>query len=232
MRTASEWLPPWWLPPWWLPIATLPTLALGLPWVVCRDPKCPKNHIRYFKNRQGHHAELVCVHYKNSNTKGIQTIPLSKALLEKFVLLEQGVDALFGGSSRNKVLLCAQDGSTFNPKYWSTAITNMMAIEQERYTPTAMRHMFATHFRDFMSSPTMRAAVQPNTEATAAAASMMLNSTTAWDMAYDDSTYDRHAKAILSIWPKFQEFVHEVHLDKKSEEAWDPLAMDLADLQL
>ncbi len=202
------------------------------PGCTCRDPECPKNHIRYWKDLDGHHAEFVCVHYKNSAIKGIQTIPISSQLVEKFVMLEQGAQAVFGDRPHSKVLFCAQDGSTFNPKYWSTAVTNMLAFDGERYTPTAMRHMFATIFRDFMCSPKMRAAVQPNTEGPDGAAAMMLNSTAAWDMAYDDSTYDRHANAILEIYPQFREYVHQVHLVKKSEEPFNPLTMALADLQL
>lgn len=56
----------------------------------------------------------------------------------------------------------------------------------------------------------------------------MLNSTTAWNMSYDDSTRNRAISTSISLWPKFVEFVKQTHLATTSREEWDPLTIDLS----
>lgn len=196
----------------------------------CRDPTtCPTNHMEYFKDRHGHKAEMVLVHFKNEAMKGEQHLPIAKALLEPLAMLERARNACFHGSHS---LFYNQSGQPYPGPYFSTICSNLLTFNGERATANTFRHMFTTVWRDFTSCPTTTLMGLTIQEVDAAAAELMLNSTEAWNATYDDSNRARGISTTLALWPKFVDFVHEQHKDIASEQAWDPLTIDLGLLAL
>ncbi|KAL4424557.1 hypothetical protein ABPG77_010137 [Micractinium sp. CCAP 211/92] len=197
-------------------------------WEDCKDPKCPKNHIRWYQNRKGEHATMECVHYKTFSTKGPLSIPMCHELLEVFAILEQAAVAYASLTGKEvHTLFWARDGSPFSDSYFSTICSQALsAVGGEWVTSNTLRHLFVTAFRSFTSSPVFKCVGLPATVLEEAASTMVMNTPTVWDSTYDENTKDRGMHAILSLWPQFVKFVHEQHLDKISEKALDPLTLD------
>lgn len=61
----------------------------------CSNPTCPKNHIYFYKDKEGPKAVLNVVHHKFGKHKGPKQIPLAPPLFRLFGLLEQASKALF-----------------------------------------------------------------------------------------------------------------------------------------
>ena len=199
-----------------------------------REGACPKNRIHYYKDRKGLKAEMVLVHFKNDAMKGPQHLPLAKANLQVAAMLEQA-------SAQYKVLVQGvhvdtlfymHDGTMYRGPYFSIVGGNILSFGAERCTANTFRHLFITAYRDFLASPTTQLLGLTTQQLEEAAAAMTLNSPAVWDAAYDDTNVSRGIHSCLSLWPKFVEFVHEQHLDKASQEPWDPLVVAMADLAL
>lgn len=194
----------------------------------CKHPhSCSLNHVDYYKDRKGYHADLCLVHFKNEALKGEQRLPLSPKLLEVFMLLEQA--AAFTGA---RCLFHNTRREAYPGPYFSTVVAGLLTFKQQRCTANTFRHMFTTAWRDFTSSPHTKLLELTVQDLEAATADLMLNSTDAWNATYDDSTRARGMLATLALWPKFQEFVKEQHTDLHSQEPWDPLATALGQLSL
>jgi hypothetical protein len=179
------------------------------------------------------HGQVELVHFKNDNKKGPQHMPLAKGTIKVMAMLEQasafmatqcpgGVSTLFYGTT----------GHPYQPAYFSTVVSNLLTMYGVRCTANTFRHFFSTAWRDFISSPTTQLVGFTIHQLEEVAASMMLNSTDAWATSYDDSTMDRGMHSILALWPKFLTFVYEHHLDKVTEEPWDPLTATMAELSM
>lgn len=195
----------------------------------CRAPNnCLKNHVMYIKDRHGYKAELFLVHFKNDAMKGPQHLPLAKENLEVITLLEQATDYL---ATQCELDVCTlfhgSGGRMYKDAYFSTVGGNLLTIDVEhRVTANTIRHKMCTLFRDWSNHPSAQLRGLTIEQVEVAAADMMLNSTDAWSIAYDDTNRSRATCTIMALWPKFKEFVHQQHLDKVSEEAWDPLTTD------
>lgn len=197
---------------------------------MCRDPIiCPKNHFIYFEDSRGYHIELFEVHFKNDSTKLEATIPISPHFLEKLAYLERGRQAIH---PKSPTLFCMMNGDAYNPQYFSTTCAKALTINGVRFTATAMRHMFATVYRDFIHHPSSHLLEHTIEELQASAATLMQNTSTSWDVAYDDSIIDRGVSIALAMWPKFSSFVEEDHKVKKSRKPFDPLTIDIALLKV
>jgi hypothetical protein len=186
--------------------------------LACRDANCPKNHIHYKKVHGKHKAELVLVHFKNDNIKGAQHIPLANKMVEMFLLLEQAILNMFPKSS---TLFHMGNGNPFQDAYFSTVVGDWLTFVGVRTTANWWRHSFTTLWRDFLSSPTTQLLDYTVQQLEEGAAQFMLNSTNAWNAAYDDTDGCRAILHTLALWDNFAEFVHNTHL--LSEEEWDPL---------
>ena len=92
----------------------------------------------------------------------------------------------------------------------------------KRFTATKLRHMVVTGWRDFLEHPSTLRHKQVVERLEESASSMMLNSMQVWSAYYDDATFDRSFLSTMSHWGKFQEFMKDKHLDKKSEKPIDP----------
>lgn len=204
---------------------------------LCRRESCPKNHIRFTKNRTGVQAKLILVHFKNDNIKGQQEIELAKGNVSIAGLLEQAV-AYLTPSSRNQpsTLFFSSfgpgGGLPYKANYFTTVASKLLAFYGAKCTANTFRHMFVTAWKDFIASPTTQLNGFTAQQLQEIAASMMLNSPDAWSVSYDDSLLDRGVKTILAKWPQFQAFIYQQHLDSVTEEAFDPLTASLAELTL
>lgn len=116
-------------------------------------------------------------------------------------------------------------------EYFSTICGNLLVCEGKRMTSNHLRHLYVTGWRDHMQCPSTFMVREQVRQVTMAASGMMLNSPEAWG-SYDNSTIDRTMNIALAIWPTFQAFMKEQHLDITSRKAWDPLSADLASMQL
>ena len=181
----------------------------------CRDPGCVRNHGQYLMNRKGSHAELVLVHFKNDALKGNQLLPLSPGLLEPMALLERAVAAELPATD---TLFCLTSGKPYQDAYFSQVCSKALTWPGTRATAGDLRHWFATSWRDFVQSPEAHWHELTAGQLTAAAADQMLNSTKAWDAAYDDTHRARGIYTVQRQWAKFREFVREAHLDKASQQ--------------
>ena len=129
-------------------------------------------------------------------------------------------------------LSCMSHCSPFPEPYFSTIVGNALTFMGERSTATYWRHVFVTTWRDFISSPTTKLMDFTVQELEQGAAQFMLNSTQAWNAAYDDTDKARAIMHTLALWPKFHEFVEAQHKARLTEEAWDPLATSFDELTL
>jgi len=167
-----------------------------------------------------HTAELVMVHFKNDNMKGTQVLPLAHGMVEMFVLLEQATQHCYPGSN---TLFHMENGNPYQDEYFSTIVGNLLTFNGVRTTANTWRHKFATMWRDFISSPATHLLDLTVQHLEAGAAQLMLNSTEAWNAAYDDTDKCRAILHTLHLWPQFVDFAHKAHLAKQSEEEFDPL---------
>lgn len=167
-----------------------------------------------------HTAEMVLVHYKNDNLKGPQHVPLAPHLLEMLVLLEQAIHAIFPTST---TLFFMEDGKPYQLPYFSTVVGDYLTFAGVRCTANHWRHVFTTLWRDFLACPTTKLLDYSVQQLEEGAAQLMLNSTEAWNAAYDDTDKVRAILHTMALWPQFQEYVHSMHDAKMSEKAWDPL---------
>lgn len=203
------------------------TCMLLLPPCARDPPTCSKNHVHYYQDRHGHHASLKATHFKNEAIKGPQDLPLSPSLLKPLSLLERGIHAMCPSSP---TLFFAQDGDPYKGPYFSYIASKAISLDGVQLKANDLRHMFATLWRDFINSPSTQLLSLTITQLNASAADLMLNSTQAWSASYDDSSRDRAIHTTLSLWPKFQEFVKQAHIDHHSTKEWDPLTIDLDSL--
>lgn len=121
-------------------------------------------------------------------------------------------------------------GALYKGPYFSFVVSQAISVGGIHLTANDVRHMFVTLWRDFLNSPSTKLLDQTIQQLSASAADLMLNSTTAWSISYDDSTRDRAIHTTLALWPQFRQFVQQAHLDTVSRKAWDPLTFDLDSL--
>ena len=169
--------------------------------------------MHYYQDRHGFHASLKATHFKNEAIKGPQDLPLSPSLLKPLSLLERGIHAMTPSSP---TLFFAQDGDPYKGPYFSYIASKAISLDGVQLKANDLRHMFATLWRDFINSPSTQLLSLTITQLNASAADLMLNSTQAWSASYDDSSRDRAIHTTLSLWPKFQEFVKQAHIDHHS----------------
>jgi hypothetical protein len=181
------------------------------------------------------------VHFKNDSIKGPQHLPLAKENLEVATLLEQAAAFMDNTLEEGRVHTLFYDSTYLKPykeAYFSTVCGNLLTMgdspnsQNTRVTSKDIRHMFATGWRDFTNHPGTHLRGLTTEQLDAAAADLMLNSTEAWNAAYDDSNRVRGMSTTMALWPSFLKFMHEQHLDKMSEEPWDPLAIDFEALAI
>ena len=190
-----------------------------LPW--CSDQaNCHKNHIHYYKDRHGKHASLKATHFKNESIKGEQDVPIFPALLSPLCHLEKAIHSCYSSS---KLLFFGTAGTLYKAPYFSYVCSKAISPLGVHLTATDVRHMFVTLWRDFVTSPTTTLVDLSINQACASAADLMLNSTTAWDISYDDTNRSRAIHSTQALWPKFTEFVHQSHLDFVSKQDWNPI---------
>ena len=183
--------------------------------VWCRDPACEGNHIKYTKDKDGFMAALVLPHFKNESIKGVQEVPLSPKWLRLVALLERAAAAHRPSTG---TLFCATDGTLYKEAYFSTVSTTALSFNQQKCTSRHFRHLFTTNYKAFTTDPgtTLRGISAHVVQQ--AAADLMLTSTQMLDSTYDDSAREKGTAAVMSLWPKFKEYVKEQHLKKRSEE--------------
>jgi hypothetical protein len=193
--------------------------------LACSDSiHCTKNHICYYQDRHGHHASLMATHFKNDSLKGDQELPLSTSMLKPLTLLERATQASKPNSS---LLFCDHLGEPYKGPYFSMVCSKAISVGGIHLTANDVRHMFVTLWRDFLNHPSTKLIDLTIQQMSASAADLMLNTTAAWNLAYDDTTRNRAIHTTLSLWPKFVEFVHEAHLDALSKKEWNPLTIDI-----
>lgn len=196
----------------------------------CRDhAHCPKNHIEFYVDRNGHHASLKASHFKNASIKGEQDLPIFPALLSPITLLEKATHACYPYS---KLLFFDSHGSIYKEAYFSYVCSKAISFEGVHLTANDMRHMFVTLWKDFVNSPNTKLLNLTIHQACATAADLMLNSTAAWSISYDDTNRSRGIHTALDLWPKFTQFVKQAHLDAKSKKEWNPILTSTSDLPL
>lgn len=201
---------------------------LSTPKCLCRDPsQCSKNHIDYYEDRHGHHASLKVTHFKNDAIKGDQELPLSPSLLRPLTLLERAIHHCMPHSH---LMFFDHNGALFKGPYFSYVVSQAISVGGIHLTANDVRHMFVTLWRDFLNTPSTKLLDLTIHQLSASAADLMLNSTTAWSISYDDSTRNRAIHTTLALWPHFIEFVRQAHLDAMSRKGWDPLTIDIDSL--
>lgn len=205
-------------------LATLPSL---LPCQYRNHASCIKNHNKYFHDRHGYHGALIALHFKNEAIKGEQELPLSPSLLSPFTLLEQAIHAIYPAS---KLMFFDTNGRLYKDAYFSYVCSKAISMKGMHLTANDVRHMFVTLWKDFVNSPTTKLLDITIHQACASAADLMLNSTTAWSMSYDDTNRSRHTSTTLSLWPQFKAFVEQAHLDATSQKGWNPLTTHIDEL--
>lgn len=192
----------------------------------CRDhSKCHKNHIEYYEDRGGHHASLMASHFKNASIKGEQDLPIFPALLSPLSLLEKATHACYPHS---KLLFHDIHGAPYKEAYFSYVCSKAISLYGVHLTANDMRHMFVTLWKDFINSPTTNLLHLTVHQACASAADLMLNSTAAWGISYDDTNRSRGLHTTHDLWPKFTDFVKQAHLDAMSRNEWDPIHTPLS----
>ncbi len=196
----------------------------------CRHPTtCHKNHISFYKDRHGHHASLMATHIKNEAIKGEQELPLSPSLLIPLTLLERATHTCMPSSH---TLFHDTWGLPYKGSYFSNICSQALSFDGHHITANDVRHMFVTLWQDFISHPSTKLLDMTMQQMNASAADLMLNSTDAWAIAYDDSIRERAINTTLALWPQFGEFVEQAHLDSISKEEWDPLTIDMSALTI
>jgi hypothetical protein len=130
------------------------------------------------------------------------------------------------------ILFSDTNGLPYKGPYFSHVCSQAISFDDIHLTANDVRHMFVTTWQDFVNHPSTKLLNLTIEQMNACAADIMLNSTSAWAIAYDDTTRDRAINTTLSLWPKFAEFVKQIHLDATSKCAWDPLTIDLSKLEV
>lgn len=171
--------------------------------------------MRYYKDLEGYKADVQLVHYKNTATKGPQMLPISPQLLPLLTLLEKAAAAQHTPTS---LLFCMTSGQPYQEAYFSTRCTIALSFGDHHLAAKDYRHMFVTAWRDFVNTPHAKLAELNSVALEEAAANMMLNSTSAWDKAYDDTNRDRGMARVMALWPAFVEYVKHRYELKMSEE--------------
>lgn len=119
---------------------------------MCRDPKCPKNQVSYYKDRKGLHANITATHYKYSKVKGPQDIMLMPGMIIKFAYLDQ---ALLSLEAKTPTYFFKRQGNQepYHKAYFSTICSKQLVFQGKRLTSNHMRHLFITGWRDFINHP-------------------------------------------------------------------------------
>lgn len=191
----------------------------------CRWPSsCSKNHIHYTQDRHGFHASLKASHFKNEAIKGDQELPLSPSLLKPLSLLEKAIHSCFPFS---ELMFFDTHGLLYKAPYFSYIVSNVISFGGHHITANDVRHMFVTLWKDFLNSPSTKLLDLTIHDLSACAADLMLNSTAAWSISYDDTLRSRAIHTSLHLWPQFIEFVKQAHIDVTSTKPWDPLTIDV-----
>ena len=172
---------------------------------------------------------MSAMHFKYSQVKGSQLIPMSPNMFSMFAHLDRALASTM--PSPPTYFFKKTDGMPYSKEYFSTICGNLLVFEGQRFTSNQLRGMFVTGWRDFMQHPSTFVVREQIEQVTLAASGMLLNSPEAWG-AYDNSTIDRTMNVALAMWPKFQAFMKEQHLDLVSREPWDPTSANLASLDL
>ena len=173
------------------------------------------------------------MHFKNDNIKGPQTIPLAPGTVAVMALLEQAAAFMRRRLPGVSTLFFSHwTGLTFQSSWFCTLAGDLLTMHGARHTAGTFRHFFATTWRDFISNPTTQLMGLTAHQLETVAASMMLTSPTQWSLSYDGSTVARGMQTVLQYWPSFLTFLLHSHLDKVTEQEWDPLTATLPQLGL
>ena len=159
-------------------------------------------------------------HFKNESIKGEQEVPIFPSLLTPLCYLEKAIHSCYPSS---KLLFFGTNGLMHKGPYFSYICSKAISLVGVHLTANDIRHMFVTLWRDFVNSPSTTLLDLTINQACASAADLMLNSTTAWTMSYDDTNRSRAIHTTLALWPKFTEFVEQTHLDFISRKEWNPI---------
>lgn len=148
-------------------------------------------------------------------------------MLYPLSLLEKAVHSCYPSS---KLLFFDTYGSLYKAPYFSYVCSKAISIEGVHLTANDMRHMFVTLWRDFVNCPSTKLLDITIQQACASAADLMLNSTTAWSISYDDTNRSRAIQTTQALWPEFAKFVEQAHLDYVSKKEWNPITISLSEL--
>lgn len=186
----------------------------------CSEEDCTSNRFDFYKDRKGHHVDIVLLHFKNDSDKGKMRLQMAPKLLPLLAMNERAAAC---HQPATHMLFCKRDGGMYGQCYWSATCTETLSLPSGvKLNANKLRHMFATAWRDFVHSPGALEGCVPfssimRVELTAAAAGAMLNSVDMWDKHYDDSFRHRGMAEMCKLWPRFVEFVKEAHLDQRSQ---------------
>jgi hypothetical protein len=110
----------------------------------------------------------------------------------------------------------------YSQEHFGILVGDLLTTKDVRLTTTKLRHMFITGWLDYNTNLSTQVHKLVGEGLCKDASSMMLNSMQVWSAYYDDATFDRSFLSTMSHWGKFQEFMKDKHLDKKSEKPIDP----------
>lgn len=146
-----------------------------------------------------------------------------------FATLDQAIVSL--SSPTPTTYFWKQLGRTpFSSQYFSQICGNLLTFGSIRLTANQLRHLFVTGWNDFMNDPSTYLAREYINQANLAASALMQNHPNVWAH-YDDSSIDRNVPMSIALWPKFQKFMHEQHLDFAAKKPWNPLDTPLSSLR-
>lgn len=226
MTSASEWL-------LGSSQALLPRCQL-LSWF-CRKMDCPKNRVYHYEESTtspdtgevttAKKAQLIFCHHKNERKDkgGPATLPVAPEMVEPWVLLEKATSWF---APTCPTLFCASNCQPFTEAYFSinsTRILSLGAVAENRVCANNMRHEFSTAWRNFMDNLQDSAWGGRLGVLEAAAATLMGNTSSSWDAAYDDDVKVRGLNKIISLYAKFREYVKTQHARQVQRRARNPL---------
>lgn len=199
---------------------------------MCRKPGCVKNHVEHYEEEctdpltgektTTKAARLKCIHHKNERRDqgGVATLPCAPQLVLPLELLERAAKHI---GPQCPTLFQSIHMQPYSEPYFSQVASAALSLGSQHVTATDMRHEFCTAWRDFLDSIQVALLGLGSNLAEAAAASLMGNSPSSWDATYDDNRRLRAMDRIISMYPRFRQFVEAEHAKKKRQRPRNPL---------
>jgi hypothetical protein len=169
-------------------------------------------------------AQLVFYHHKNERRDrgGAATLPVAPEMVGPWELLEKATNWF---APDCPTLFCVPSSKQpYTEAYFSIGSCSILCLGEERVTANNMRHGFSTAWRNFMDNLQDSAWGGRLGVLEAAAATLMGNTSSSWDAAYDDDIRIRGLNKIVSLYPKFRQFVYSQHARQREQRARNPLA--------